>query len=74
MSDTVDGPPTDAHTDAVLQRPSTLDRFLPVWIGVAMAIGLLLARLVDYLDGRVRELLRELVPGIELPASVLDEG
>lgn len=26
------------------------------------------------LDGRVRELLRELVPGIELPASVLDEG
>ena len=25
------------------------------------------------LDGRVRELLRELVPGIQLPASVLDE-
>ena len=36
--------------DPVLQRLSTLDRFLPVWIGVAMAGGLLLGRLVDGLD------------------------
>jgi ACR3 family arsenite transporter len=35
---------------AVLERLSTLDRFLPVWIAVAMAVGLLLGRTVDGLD------------------------
>ncbi|NNL70973.1 MAG: arsenical-resistance protein, partial [Acidimicrobiia bacterium] len=38
----------------VLERLSLLDRFLPVWIGVAMVIGLLLGRLIpdlnDWLD------------------------
>ena len=43
------------HPEApVLERLSTLDRFLPVWIGVAMAAGLLLGRLIpdlnDWLD------------------------
>jgi arsenite transporter len=36
--------------DHVLQRLSTLDRFLPVWIVVAMVLGLLLGRLVPGLD------------------------
>jgi hypothetical protein len=31
-------------------------------------------RIVADLDGRVRSLLTELVPDLELPASVLDEG
>ena len=35
---------------AVLQRLSALDRLLPLWIGLAMALGLLLGRLVPGLD------------------------
>jgi ACR3 family arsenite transporter len=41
------GVPTDAP---VLQKLSTLDRFLPVWIVAAMAVGLALGRWVPGLD------------------------
>ncbi len=41
---------TSAPDNPVLQRLSTLDRFLPVWIGVAMVSGLLLGRWVTGLD------------------------
>ena len=44
--------PTD---DAVAARLSTLDRLLPLWIGLAMAVGLLVGRVLpdldDWLDG-----------------------
>ena len=42
-------PGTDLDTP-VLARLSTLDRFLPVWIVAAMALGLLLGRFVPGLD------------------------
>jgi len=43
---------TDVPADApVLQRLSTLDRFLPVWIVAAMALGLALGRWVPGVDG-----------------------
>ena len=50
MSDTVGETPSGPDDAAVLQRLSTLDRFLPVWIGVARVAGLLLGRIVPGLD------------------------
>jgi len=52
MSDTVaENPPPGTDLDTpVLRRLTTLDRFLPVWIIAAMALGLLLGRLIPGLD------------------------
>jgi arsenite transporter len=41
------GPADDAH---VVARLSTLDRFLPVWIGTAMVLGLILGRAIPDLN------------------------
>jgi ACR3 family arsenite transporter len=56
--------PEDA---AVLGRLSTLDRFLPVWIGVAMAAGLVLGRLVPSLDDALSKVE---VGSVSLPIAV----
>jgi arsenite transporter len=41
---------------AVLQRLSTLDRYLPLWIGLAMAAGLGLGRLIPSLNSGLNKL------------------
>ncbi|MEV4250223.1 ACR3 family arsenite efflux transporter [Streptosporangium canum] len=51
MSSSTRAPATAPAAEAgVIGKLSTLDRFLPVWIGVAMAAGLLLGRAVPGLD------------------------
>ncbi|WP_121253338.1 ACR3 family arsenite efflux transporter [Nocardioides ferulae] len=67
MSDTVHEQPSAGPDDPVLQRLSTLDRFLPVWIGVAMVAGLLLGRLVPGLDDA---LARVEIGSVSLPIAV----
>jgi arsenite transporter len=57
----------DARDAAVMERLSRLDRFLPVWIGLAMAGGLLLGRVVP----GVAELLDALkIDTVSLPIAV----
>jgi ACR3 family arsenite transporter len=54
VSDTVSEKPAGGPDEAVMGRLSRLDRFLPVWIVIAMAVGLVLGRtwsdLTDALD------------------------
>jgi arsenate reductase len=57
----------DRAADAGTARLSTLDRMLPVWIGVAMAVGLLLGRLVPRLGSALSAVE---VDGISLPIAV----
>ncbi|GAA2466553.1 ACR3 family arsenite efflux transporter [Winogradskya humida] len=52
---------------AVVGRLSRLDRFLPVWIGLAMVAGLLLGRLIPGLDTALEAVK---IGGISLPIAV----
>ncbi|MBU3706298.1 MAG: arsenical-resistance protein, partial [Mycobacterium sp.] len=56
-----------AHDDGVVARLSTLDRFLPVWIGIAMTAGLMLGRLVPGLGDVVSAVQ---VDGVSLPIAL----
>ena len=58
--------PTTDHPD-VVARLSTLDRFLPAWIGLAMVGGLLLGRLVPSLGSAIQSVQ---VEGISLPIAI----
>jgi len=61
-------PETSApSTDHVAARLSTLDRFLPVWIGLAMVGGLVLGRLVPGLGGALSAVE---VDGVSLPIAL----
>jgi ACR3 family arsenite transporter len=55
-----------AH-DPVAARLSTLDRFLPVWIGLAMVAGLLLGRLAPGVSTALESVQ---VDGISLPIAI----
>ncbi|MGB6244054.1 ACR3 family arsenite efflux transporter [Gordonia sp. (in: high G+C Gram-positive bacteria)] len=52
---------------SVARRLSTLDRFLPVWIGLAMVAGLLLGRLVPGLNAAIDGIQLD---GISLPIAL----
>ena len=52
---------------AVIGKLSTLDRFLPAWIGVAMAAGLLLGRLIPGLNTALDKVQ---IDGISLPIAL----
>jgi len=59
---------TDTSTHAgVVEKLSLLDRFLPVWIGIAMAVGLLLGRLVPGLNTALNHVQ---IDGISLPIAL----
>ncbi|WP_441343154.1 ACR3 family arsenite efflux transporter [Nocardia sp.] len=56
-----------AAEHGVVGKLSTLDRFLPVWIGVAMAAGLLLGRLIPGLGDALSAVE---IDGISLPIAI----
>ncbi|MDJ0396565.1 ACR3 family arsenite efflux transporter [Rhodococcus sp. G-MC3] len=55
------------RSPAVVGKLSTLDRFLPVWIGVAMLTGLLLGRAVPGLDTALSAIS---IDGVSLPIAI----
>ena len=59
--------PAGATPPAVVARLSRLDRFLPLWIGLAMAVGLLLGRLVPGLNTALDAVT---IGGISLPIAL----
>ena len=54
-------------TTTVVGKLSTLDRFLPVWIGVAMVVGLLLGRSIPGLNDALAAVS---IDGVSLPIAV----
>jgi arsenical-resistance protein len=63
----VNAPVAAPVAPAVVGKLSLLDRFLPIWIGAAMAAGLLLGRLVPGLNTALDEVQ---VEGISLPIAL----
>jgi ACR3 family arsenite transporter len=58
---------TSPDEAAVIQRLSVLDRFLPVWIIAAMALGLVLGRSVDGLDDALSKVV---IGAVSLPSAI----
>lgn len=66
---TTSSPARDDPTvpDHVAARLSTLDRYLPVWIGLAMAVGLVLGRVVPDLNSSLE---RIRIDTVSLPIAI----
>lgn len=61
-------PPSARNEEAaVIARLSTLDRFLPLWIGAAMITGLLLGRLIPNLNHTLNKVA---IHGTSLPIAI----
>ncbi len=67
VSDVVTDTATGNANAPVLQRLSTLDRFLPVWIIAAMAIGIGLGRAIPSLAGDLNTVQ---VGSVSLPIAI----
>ncbi len=67
MSDTVHERAAAGPDAAVIQRLSTLDRFLPVWILAAMALGVLLGKGVPGLDDALADVE---IGSVSLPIAI----
>jgi arsenite transporter len=63
----VSRPAQPEATTAVVEKLPRLDQLLPVWIGIAMAVGLLLGRLVPGLNAALNHVQ---VDGISLPIAL----
>ena len=57
----------DPHDPAVIARLSLLDRFLPLWIGAAMVLGIVLGRVVPNLNTLLN---RVAIHGTSLPIAI----
>jgi ACR3 family arsenite transporter len=64
VTDVARSPDVDTH---VVERLSTLDRFLPLWIGLAMAGGLVLGRLAPGVNDALQAVS---VGGVSLPIAL----
>lgn len=60
-------PAVGSEEPAVIARLSVLDRFLPAWIGAAMAVGLVLGRLVPNLNHTLNKVA---IHGTSLPIAI----
>ena len=65
MTDITERPP--APDDTTPARLGTLDRLLPVWIGIAMALGIALGRMFPGLDDTLD---RVKIDTVSLPIAI----